>query len=131
MCKLLLLLILLGAVILFIPFTLFTGTFAIINTAWIYFAGFSISVFFLSLACMVFINLKSSKGAKEDLLDRHAMRRALMITFTVVYFILLFKESEMMGQFNLLYLSMIAFYFGSRGLEKYAEVLKAGKKKTK
>ena len=122
MCKLIFLAVLLSISI------LTTGALMVLYGTWIYFALFGIAVFFLSLLCMVLINLKSSKDAKEDLLDRHAMRRALMISFTVIYMILLFKESDAMGHFNLVYISMITFYFGSRGIEKYAEILRAGKK---
>lgn len=60
-----------------------------------------------------------------EVLDRHEIRRALVISLTIVYFILLFQESSMMQYFTLVYLSVIAFYFGSRALEKYAEVRKA------
>ncbi|MCK4729711.1 MAG: hypothetical protein KAT28_00180 [Candidatus Aenigmarchaeota archaeon] len=140
----------------------------------IYFAGFAISIFFLSLVIMNYMsyiskmvledgkkkvkNLKeNAKDNKDDIeqlemklkeleklpvadrvamffperigvLDRHEIRRALMITFTIVYLILLFTESLMMEYINWVYLSMISFYFGSRSLEKYAEARNANKK---
>ncbi len=59
-----------------------------------------------------------------EVLDRHEIRRALVISLTIVYMLLLFKESPMMEYFIWVYLSVIAFYFGSRVLEKYAEIRK-------
>jgi hypothetical protein len=59
-----------------------------------------------------------------EILDRHEIRRALVISLTIVYMILLFKESQTVEYFTWVYLSVIAFYFGSRGLEKYAEIRK-------
>ncbi len=140
----------------------------------IYFAGFTITIFFLSLVAMSYLSYSSrmileegkqkvknlrenKKDNKDDLeqlemklkeleklpladriamffpertgmLDRHEIRRALMITFTIVYLILLFTESPMMEYINWVYLSMVSFYFGSRGIEKYAEARNADKK---
>ena len=140
----------------------------------IYFAGFAISIFFLSLIVMNYLSYNSrmifeegkekvkvlredSKNNKDDIeqlemklkeleklpiadriamffpesigvLDRHEIRRALMITFTIAYLILLFTESPMMEYINWVYLSMVSFYFGSRSIERYAEVRNADKK---
>ena len=71
--------------------------------------------------------------------DHHEIRRSLTISLTIVYFALLslsvfkldlltIKENPMVELFSWIYLAVIAFYFGSRGLEKYAEV-KISKKK--
>jgi hypothetical protein len=62
-------------------------------------------------------------------LDRHEIRRALVISLTIVYMILLFKEASIGAgsiaeHFTWIYLSIIAFYFGSRGMEKYFELRK-------
>ena len=57
-------------------------------------------------------------------LDRHEIRRALVISLTIVYIILLFKGAPMAEHFTWVYLTIIAFYFGSRSLEKFAEVRK-------
>ena len=55
-------------------------------------------------------------------LDRHEIRRALVISLTIVYILLLFKGEPIAEHFTWVYLSIIAFYFGSRGVEKYAEI---------
>ena len=57
-------------------------------------------------------------------LDRHEIRRALVISLTIVYIILLFKGAPMAEHFTWVYLTIIAFYFGSRSLEKFAEIRK-------
>ena len=65
--------------------------------------------------------------------DHHEIRRSLTISLTIVYFALLslsvfkledllIKDNPMIELFTWIYLTVIAFYFGSRGLEKYAEV---------
>lgn len=122
---------------------------------WFSLAGICISSFLLSLVCMDHMTynartkLNKEAGARRgeieklmnklpladkialifpepiEVLDRHEIRRALVISLTIVYFILLFKGSSMMEYFTWVYLSVIAFYFGSRVLEKYAEVRKA------
>lgn len=124
---------------------------------WFSLAGIGISSFLLSLVCMDYMTYKArtklnkEAGARRgeieklknklpladrialifpepiEVLDRHEIRRALVISLTIVYFILLFhpQGSPMMKYFTWVYLSVIAFYFGSRVLEKYAEVRKA------
>jgi len=73
--------------------------------------------------------------------DHHEIRRSLTISLTIVYLALLslsvfkldlltIKENPMVELFSWIYLVVIAFYFGSRGLEKYAEV-KISKKEVK
>jgi len=57
-------------------------------------------------------------------LDRHEIRRALVISLTIVYILLLFKGVPMAEHFTWVYLTIIAFYFGSRSLEKFAEIRK-------
>ena len=71
--------------------------------------------------------------------DHHEIRRSLTISLTIVYFALLslsvfksdllIKGNPMVELFTWIYLAVIAFYFGSRGLEKYAEV-KTSKKES-
>jgi|GEM_PF-4578864 len=66
-----------------------------------------------------------------EVLDRHEIRRALTISLTVVFFTLLFysifhkdsfiKDNPVVELFMWVYLVVIAFYFGSRALEKYGE----------
>jgi len=64
--------------------------------------------------------------------DHYEIRRSLTISLTIVYLTLLslsvfkldlltIKENPMVELFSWIYLAVIAFYFGSRGLEKYAE----------
>ena len=57
-------------------------------------------------------------------LDRHEIRRALVISLTIVYILLLFKGAPMAEHFTWVYLTIIAFYFGSRSLEKFADIRK-------
>ena len=57
-------------------------------------------------------------------LDRHEIRRALVISLTIVYILLLFKGDPMAEHFTWVYLTVIAFYFGSRSVEKFAETRK-------
>jgi len=71
--------------------------------------------------------------------DHHEIRRSLTISLTIVYFTLLpisvfepdslfIAGNPMVELFMWVYLTVIIFYFGSRGLEKYAEV-RMGKEK--
>ena len=56
-------------------------------------------------------------------LDRREIRRSLIITFTIIYIILLFQNNsnQLIEHFTWVYLVMVSFYFGSRALEKYVE----------
>lgn len=63
-----------------------------------------------------------------EVLDRHEIRRALVISLTVVYMILLFQGKPVVEHFTWVYLTIIGFYFGSRSLEKYAEIRKETEK---
>ncbi len=63
-----------------------------------------------------------------EVLDRHEIRRSLVIALTVVYIALLFKgDTDSLKYFTWVYLAIIAFYFGSRILEKYGGIAKAAK----
>ncbi len=57
-----------------------------------------------------------------NVLDRREIRRSLIITFTIIYIILLFQGGSSLEQFTWIYFAMISFYFGSRALDRFAEV---------
>ncbi len=58
-----------------------------------------------------------------NVLDRREIRRSLIITFTIIYIILLFQgERSLLEHFTWIYFAMISFYFGSRALDRFAEV---------
>lgn len=90
----------------------------------------SLGVFLLTL-----IVFYSTSEPRQSFLEKGAIRTAIAIAFTVAY-LMLFAYSLIAGElrinldnkvvenFYLVYISIIAFYFGTTGLEKMAEIKK-------
>lgn len=63
--------------------------------------------------------------APVDVLNRGEIRRSLLVTLTIVYFIVIFYGNVLGGEvvtsITWIYFSVIAFYIGSRSVEKIVE----------